>query len=391
MNKHRYGSSQRQDLPKKTMKKQQNSLRILMTTDTIGGVWEYSLRLARALKPFDIEIHLATMGPLPDKQQRKEVSGISNLELYESSYKLEWQDQPWQEIEQASMWLLYLEQQIEPQLVHLNNYTFGELPFDSPVLVVGHSCMLSQWKAVNDGNIPEEWQTYQERVNRGLKSADFVVAVSQWMKRELEKYYGPFENSEVIYDGISVRRNWEKKKEERIFSFSRYWDEGKNPKALISIADRLPFSLAMAGKIDKNMAKAQQNLHLPGNLSSQAIEQWLDQSLFFVSPTLYEPFGMEALEAAERGCVLLLSDIETHHEIWQDHALYFDPKNPESLLEIINQLAGNKELTHQMQDKARARAAAFKIKKTANTYYQLYMSLLHPLEKYDLNEQTFAN
>ena len=38
--------------------------RILMTADTIGGVWTYALEFARALGPHGIEVTLATMGAL---------------------------------------------------------------------------------------------------------------------------------------------------------------------------------------------------------------------------------------------------------------------------------------------------------------------------------------
>jgi glycogen synthase len=37
-------------------------MRVLITTDTIGGVWTYAMELARALAPRRVEIALATMG-----------------------------------------------------------------------------------------------------------------------------------------------------------------------------------------------------------------------------------------------------------------------------------------------------------------------------------------
>jgi hypothetical protein len=44
--------------------------RILMTADTIGGVWTYALELAQALQSYDIELVLATMGAPLQEQQR---------------------------------------------------------------------------------------------------------------------------------------------------------------------------------------------------------------------------------------------------------------------------------------------------------------------------------
>ena len=43
--------------------------RILMTADTIGGVWTYALDLAAALRPLGIDTVLATMGRHPSADQ----------------------------------------------------------------------------------------------------------------------------------------------------------------------------------------------------------------------------------------------------------------------------------------------------------------------------------
>ena len=42
-------------------------MRLLMTTDAVGGVWQYSLELAAALQA---EVTLAVLGPAPDAGQR---------------------------------------------------------------------------------------------------------------------------------------------------------------------------------------------------------------------------------------------------------------------------------------------------------------------------------
>ena len=46
-------------------------MKLLMTADAVGGVWSYSLELARALAPHGVEIVLATMGPPPTGAQRE--------------------------------------------------------------------------------------------------------------------------------------------------------------------------------------------------------------------------------------------------------------------------------------------------------------------------------
>src|SRR5690348_2437892 len=89
-------------------------LRVLMTADTIGGVWTYAIELINALAPFGVQFVLATMGRPLSQEQRCQVSSLSNAELAESDFKLEWMAQPWEDIQRAGEWLLELDQQFKP-------------------------------------------------------------------------------------------------------------------------------------------------------------------------------------------------------------------------------------------------------------------------------------
>ena len=87
---------------------------VLMTADTVGGVWTYAAELARALSHCGVRVHLATMGALLKEHQREQVQGIAGLTLHESDYALEWMREPWQQVDRAGQWLLELEQGVAP-------------------------------------------------------------------------------------------------------------------------------------------------------------------------------------------------------------------------------------------------------------------------------------
>src|SRR3954454_12313553 len=135
----------------------QRPRRILMTADTVGGVWTYALGLARSLVPHGIEITLATMGPRPNAGQKDAAGRIPNLTLVESDFKLEWMEDPWHDVAAAGQWLLDLEQLAEPDIVHLNGYAHAVLEWKCPVMVVAHSCVLSWWRAVKQKTLPVAW------------------------------------------------------------------------------------------------------------------------------------------------------------------------------------------------------------------------------------------
>jgi glycogen synthase len=143
-------------------------LRILMTADTVGGVWTYALELARALAPRDVRVDLATMGDRPTPAQRREAREVPGLELFESSFRLEWMEAPWDDVARAGEWLLGLEERLRPDVVHLNGFAHGALPWRAPVLVVGHSCVLSWWQAVRGCPAPPEWDQYRAAARAGL-------------------------------------------------------------------------------------------------------------------------------------------------------------------------------------------------------------------------------
>src|SRR3982751_2869614 len=172
--------------------------RVLMTADTVGGVWTYALELTRALAAYDIEVDLAVMGPSLSRAQREEALRLDNLNLFKSEYKLEWMQDCWRDVRSAGDWLLSLANRLNPDLVHLNGYDHASLDWQRPVVVVGHSCVLSWWRAVKGEATTEEWQRYKAEVARGLRNADTVVTPSAAMSHALREHYDLNADIEVI-------------------------------------------------------------------------------------------------------------------------------------------------------------------------------------------------
>jgi hypothetical protein len=71
----------------------------------------------------------------------------------------------WEDVRLSGEWLLDLEERIQPDVVHLNGYAHGALPWRSPTLIVGHSCVLSWWEAVKGEPAPPSWDRYHQEVS----------------------------------------------------------------------------------------------------------------------------------------------------------------------------------------------------------------------------------
>lgn len=352
--------------------------RILMTTDTIGGVWTYALELCRALEKRGVEVILATMGRPLSRMQQQAVAALGNVAVRESDYRLEWMASPWEDVKAAGKWLLDIEKSVRPDLVHLNSYAHGALPWSAPVLVVGHSCVFSWFAAVKREKPPGRWRRYHREVARGLKGADQVTAPTRAMLECLKANYGEFRADAPIYNGRLAADFPPGAKEPFIFSAGRLWDEAKNAALIEQVAPVLSWPVLMAGDCrhpDGRNRKLGGIRHL-GFLAPAEMADRLGKASIFALPARYEPFGLSALEAALAGCALVLGDIPSLREVWEDAAFFVSPETPEGLGTVLEKLIARSDLRRQYAAKARSRALAFAPERMADEYGRLYTTLV---------------
>ena len=347
-------------------------LRILMTTDAVGGVWTYAVELCRALP--DVEFLLANMGPPPNAAQARELAGCRNVGLAEGGYALEWQDDPWDDIAAAGRWLLDLEASCSPDAIHLNGYVHAALPWKAPVVAVAHSCVLSWWRAVRGQPAPARWARYADAVRRGLHAADRVVAPSCAMARALEEHYG-FRGAEVIGNGRDGRElRPDGRKRPFILCAGRLWDEAKNVRCLAAAADGLAWPLVLAGQ-PGNAGGEFANVAFLGKLDRPRMAGLFRDAAVYAHPARYEPFGLAPLEAALAECALVLADIPSLREIWGNAAEYVPPDHPGAWRETLAALISKPAARAELACRARLRASRFTPRRMGGGYLGLYREL----------------
>jgi glycogen(starch) synthase len=341
--------------------------RVLMTADAAGGVWTYALELARALAAHGVSTTIATMGPRPSADRLAPAAGIPGLDIVASDFQLEWMDDPWADVEQAGQWLLDLEARVNPIIVHLNGFAHGALPWRAPVVVVGHSCVVSWGAAVGEPLNPPRLERYRAAVAAGLRAADWVVAPSAAMLASLQQYYGPLPRTSTIWNGRDASRFPPREKEPFILTAGRLWDRAKNVEALNGIANALSWPVVVAGQ----GGEADHTRHL-GQLSEAQLAGWLGRASILALPARYEPFGLLALEAALAGCALVLGDIPSLREIWGAAADYVDPDDPGALRRTIEDLIMAPDRRTARARMARERGLDFTPERMATEYMRIY-------------------
>jgi glycogen synthase len=353
--------------------------KVLMTADTVGGVWNYALDLARGLGERGVEVALATMGEPPSDAQRETAARIPRLLLFESSFRLEWMEEPWRDVERAGDWLLRLEGRFAPDVVHLNGYCHAALPWSAPKVVVAHSCVLSWWSAVRGEAAPESWDRYRRAVAAGLAAADLVIAPSRAMLDALTAHHGPLASTRVIGNGRNGRLFRPAAKEPVVFAAGRLWDEAKNLSALERVAADLPWPVYVAGENHHPDGGGEARTHharLLGRLSQRALAAWMGRSAIYCLPARYEPFGLSVLEAALAGCALVLGDIPSLRELWRGRAVFVPPDDPEALRRALAELIADPDRRNLLAAAARARALERTPERMVEGYLAAYGELL---------------
>jgi glycogen synthase len=352
--------------------------RVLMTTDTVGGVWTYAMELCRGLKRHGVEVVLLSMGRLPDEDQQHEVAQQDNVVLIPTKYRLEWMDDCLSDLEASGDALLTMEQQYKPDLVHVNGYWHARLGHCAPVLVVAHSCVSSWWQACRGTPLPAQWTPYRRRIREALSAADLLVAPTAAFLRDFQSHHGLAQRARVIRNGRDGTDLPPIAKENFVLAAGRVWDEAKNIGVLCKVARDLDVPVTVAGETSAPDGSAAELNHVQmlGRLAPAQLARKMAQAAIFAAPARYEPFGLTILEAALANCALVLGDIPSFRELWEGAAVFVHPDDEDQWRNVLAGLSRAPSSVAELGAKARARALLYSTQRMADSYRDTYAELL---------------
>jgi glycosyltransferase involved in cell wall biosynthesis len=333
--------------------------RILMTVDAVGGVWRYAMDLATGLVRRGHSVVLAGLGPRPSERQEREAERIGPLVWLRSP--LDWTVDNEGPLEELPGELAAVAQEHGADLVHLNAPSQASgLEISCPIVVVSHSCVVTWFHAVKGEPLPATWQWQKERNRRGFDRADAVIAPSASHAVMLEACYGPIAGLQVVHNaGPKLAKA--AGREHLVLAASRWWDEGKNGGVLDEAAAlcRWPVFAAGARVGPNGQSRSFSDVVGLGELAGEEVRALMARAAIFVSPSIFEPFGLAALEAAMAETPLVLSDIATHRELWDGAAAFFPPQDSRALAVLLNEIAGDERLRLRLGRAARRRAKEY--------------------------------
>lgn len=124
--------------------------------------------------------------------------------------------------------------------------------------------------------------------------------------------------------------------------------------------------------IDKKLSN--KILYMPADDNSLAT--LYSNALVFIFPSLYEGFGIPALEAMNCDCPLALSNVSSLPEIGGDAAIYFDPNDSSDIERAISKVIYDDIFRSELIKKGKSRRKEFSWQKTAIETKKLYESCL---------------
>jgi glycosyltransferase involved in cell wall biosynthesis len=257
------------------------------------------------------------------------------------------------------------------------------------------------------------------------KSARKIITVSECSKQDIVQYLGvPEEKIEVVYNGIDVNTKTpvvERSESLRVlpgstsqeqtpgdltdnrglkerFGISRNYIlylgnflPHKNHEMLIKAysllkrQQKIPHCLVLAGK-NKRMRQTLETLISEENLENDVIltgfveSEWLPvlyaHADLFVYPSLYEGFGLQALEAMAYHIPVAISNVAALPEIADDAAIQFDPNSAKDMAEVIYKGLTNQKLRASLIKKGTQRLKCFSWQEMARKMVEIYQYVI---------------
>ena len=119
-------------------------------------------------------------------------------------------------------------------------------------------------------------------------------------------------------------------------------------------------------------SKYRSRLIFTGYVAEEDLPALYSGAVAFVFPTLYEGFGLPALEAMACGTPVITSNTTSMPEVVEDAAVLVDPTDGDELCEAVSAVLSDHSLRKELRRKGLERAAAFSWKRCGELTAEVY-------------------
>lgn len=365
-------------------------MHVLVTADSMSGSWTYTRELVTGLVTRGVRVTLVSFGEIPLPEQTSWMDHLHGLEYRPTAFRVEWMQEAEADLPESSQFLAALVRELKPDVLHLNQFCYGDLPVETPRIVMAHTDLIT-WEYAVHNRPPRPARSlawYRDMVLRGIAGADAVVAPSAWMLDRIRACYSAPRRGEVIYPGRNpIFFNPYVSKEDTVLAVGRMVDASKQVFLLTQHPQPVPVCIVGAEqtvptpripiRADVKVATDETSVAIRGPQTDAQLRALYSRASIFAATARYEPLGMPVLEAAFSRCAIVANDIPSFREIWGDAAFYFRTNDGASLAESIRRLNSDRPMRRAYAELAYSRARErFTTKRMIEDYLQLYRSLV---------------
>ncbi len=228
------------------------------------------------------------------------------------------------------------------------------------------------------------------------RDADVLVVQTEDIKNRLAKKW-PDKKVRVVsntYSSLYIapknglqKLPAKKNGEFRLLTLSA-WYKHKNLSVIIKLIDRMPPALLNRIRFVVTLPQSDFDIHFPKAyhdfiinvgtvLPADGPSLYAECDAMFL-PTLLECFSASYAEAMAMRKPILTSDLGFAHTVCEDAALYFDPINPQSVIDAITLLVDNDELQNTLIEKGIRRLNYFgTAQQRAKQYLDICKEAIH--------------
>lgn len=274
-------------------------------------------------------------------------------------------------------WLIGL-----PKLLRRERFRlFHGADFSVPYLPVAPSVMtvhdLSPWRF-------PQWQPDAGRIRKRtpllltLGLATMVITPSEAVRREVcDRFRLPA--TRVVATPLAADSRFRPAeptvRERPYFLFVGTVEPRKNVPLLLDawrqIAKTQDVDLVIAGREREDAPDLEGTVRM-GAVPDEALPGLYSGAVAVLYPSLYEGFGLPALEAMACGAAVITSDDPAIQEVTGDAALRLDPRNGEAWVEAMDAVLAKPELRAGLQERSLRQAAQFSWERTARQTHAVY-------------------
>ena len=238
-------------------------------------------------------------------------------------------------------------------------------------------------------------ESYKDQIDYKKKlfdQVDQIICISNNTKKDLQEQYS-IDSSKISVTHLSVNKNKEyRKRLLNLRPFILFVGQRLRYKNFINLIKAYSTSSKINQNFDivcfggGNFLKEEKKLFNDLSIDKNNIHYFegdrLDLNYFyktarlFIFPSLYEGFGLPLLEAMNMQCPVICSNTSCFFEVVNDAALFFDPKNVESIASSIEDNIYNDQLLKNLVIKGSNNLDKFSWKKCADETEKIYSKII---------------